>query len=157
MPKKFTMAMAVFTMLLGLACAGAALAEPPGKPVGTVKMEFGQGGFIVGATGGKGTLVYGGRKYSFRVGGLGVGTVGLAKVNATGKVYNLKRIEDFAGGYFQAKAGITVVEGPGVQWLENSNGVIMELRSTGKGLSLTVGAEGVVIEMGAAKKKKSAK
>jgi hypothetical protein len=35
-----------------------------------------------------------------------------------------------------------------VQWLENSNGVIMKLRATTKGVSLDLGADGLKIEMG---------
>ncbi|KHK04404.1 hypothetical protein NY78_0182 [Desulfovibrio sp. TomC] len=64
-------------------------------------------------------------------------------------------MEDFPGGYLQARAGYAAVEGKGVQWLENSNGVVMKLRSTSKGLSLNLGADGLKIEMGHITKSKT--
>jgi hypothetical protein len=129
-------------------------AEPaPGKPVGNVAMEFGQGGFILSASGGKGTLLFGGRKYSFKLGSLGVGGFGVSKVKATGEVFNLSRIEDFPGAYFQARAGYAAVDGKGVQWLENASGVVLKLRTVTKGLALQLGADGLMVEMGASRKK----
>jgi len=129
-------------------------ADELGKPVGRVTLEIGQGGFILSATGGKGIVTFKGRTYAFKIGGLGVGGLGVSKIHAVGEVFRLKRIEDFPGGFFQAQAGYAAVEGKGVQWLENSNGVVMQLRSTTKGLSLNLGAEGLKIEMGPIKKSK---
>lgn len=140
--------------LLSFTAPTGAWAEELGKPVGRVTMEIGQGGFILSATGGKGTLTFKGRTYAFKVGGLGVGGVGVSKTTAVGEVFRLKRIEDFPGGFFQARAGYAAVAGKGAQWLENSNGVVMQLRSTNKGLSLNLGADGLKIEMGPIKKSK---
>ena len=117
-------------------------------------MEIGKGGFILSAQGGRGTLTFRGRKYAFRIGGLGVGELGISKINAYGEVYGLRRIEDFAGAYFQAGAGATAVKGKGVQWLKNANGVELMLRSNSKGFSLNLGADGLVIEMGPTRGKK---
>ncbi|WP_243361294.1 hypothetical protein [Fundidesulfovibrio terrae] len=129
-------------------------AEPaPDKPVGKVTMEFGQGGFIVSASGGQGALLFKGRKYPFKLGSLGVGGFGVSKVKATGEVFNLKRIEDFPGGYFQARAGYAAGEGKGVLRLENANGVVLKLRVIAKGLALQLGADGLKIEMGKGSKK----
>ena len=144
---------------LVLACAclavpGDARADELGRPVGRVSMEVGQGGFILSAMGGKGTLTFKGRTYAFKVGGLGVGGIGVSKMTAYGEVYHLKRIEDFPGGYLQARAGYAAVEGKGAQWLENSNGVVLQLRSRNKGLSLNLGADGLKIEMGPIKHQK---
>jgi len=148
-------AVAVLLLVLGAfltAPGGARAVEPGEKPDGRVAMEFGQGGFILSASGGQGTLTFKGRKYVFKVGGMGVGGFGVSKVTASGEVFGLKRIEDFPGGYFQARAGYAAVEGKGVQWLENSNGVVMKLRSTSRGVALNLGADGLKIEMGPIKK-----
>jgi hypothetical protein len=147
----------IATISLLLTCAvfaapGNARADELGRPVGRVTMVLGQGGFILGASGGKGTLVYKGRTYAFKFGGLGIGQVGVSKVTAVGEVYRLQRVADFPGAYAQARAEYAVVEGKGAQWLENSNGVVMKLRSTTKGLSFTLGAEGLKVEMGPMKK-----
>lgn len=138
----------------------AAQDQPPGKSepapdkrVGTVAMEFGQGGFIVSASGGQGTLHFKGRKFPFKLGSLGVGGFGVSKVKATGEVFNLKRIEDFPGGYFQARAGYAAGEGKGVLRLENANGVMLKLRAITKGLALQLGVDGLKIEMGKGSKK----
>jgi hypothetical protein len=136
------------------AAAGQASQNEPGDvPAARVTMEFGQGAFILSAAGGKGTLTFKGRRYAFKVGGLGIGGLGVSKITASGEVFNLKRIEDFPGAFFQARAGYAAIKGKGVQWLENSNGVIMKLRSTSRGVSLNLGADGLVIEMGYIKKK----
>ncbi|MFZ5428226.1 MAG: hypothetical protein ACOZEN_14770 [Thermodesulfobacteriota bacterium] len=128
---------------------GKALPAEGEKPSGNVTMEFGQGGFILSASGGRGTLIFHGRKHSFKVGSLGVGGFGVSRITSLGEVYNLKRLEDFPGTYFQARAGYTALdEGKGVQWMENTNGVVLKLRSTSKGLALHLGADGFIIEMG---------
>lgn len=133
------------------------LAQGSGKPVGNVVMEIGKGGFILSAQGGRGTLTFKGRKYAFRIGGLGVGELGVSKINAHGEVYGLKRVEDFAGAYFQAGAGATAVKGKGVQWLKNANGVELNLRSNTKGFAFNLGADGLVVEMGPIKKSQTKK
>jgi len=95
---------------------GKALPAEGEKPSGNVTMEFGQGGFIVSASGGRGTLIFQGKKHVFKVGSLGVGGFGVFKITSVGEVYNLKRLEDFPGAYFQARAGYTALdEGKGVQ------------------------------------------
>jgi hypothetical protein len=129
-------------------------ADSLGKPVGHINMVVGQGGFILSATGGKGTLTFKGRKYAFRVGGLGIGEFGGSKMTAVGEVYGLKRIEDFPGAFAQARVGVTAIKGEAVQWLKNQNGVVLKLRSTTKGWSLSIGGDGLVIEKGPVKKSK---
>ncbi|WP_243310291.1 hypothetical protein [Fundidesulfovibrio agrisoli] len=123
---------------------------PSGTPIsdGTLTMEFGQGGFILSASGGNGMLTFKGRKHVFKVGSLGVGGFGVSKVSAVGEVYNLKKLEDFPGAYFQARAGYAAGDGKGVLWLENSNGVVLKLRTKTKGLALSLGADGLLLEMG---------
>ncbi|GFK92416.1 hypothetical protein NNJEOMEG_00241 [Fundidesulfovibrio magnetotacticus] len=127
--------------------------EGPGAPSGTISMEYGQGGFLLSASGGNGTLMFRGKRYAFKTGGLGVGGIGVSKVSASGEVYNLQRIEDFPGAYFQARAGYAVGDGKGHQWLENTNGVVLKLKGKSKGLHLNLGADGLMIEMGTIKKK----
>ena len=144
----FFVALAVFGVQ-----AFPATAHAQDRPTGSVTMDFGQGGFIVSASGGRGVLHFMGHRYPFKVGSLGVGGFGVSKIRATGEVYNLKRVEDFPGGFFQARAGYAAGTGKGVQWLENSNGVVLKLRTTSKGLSLNLGADGLMIEMGGAARK----
>jgi len=145
-PRRALIAATVFAavlLLIGALTPQTILADDLGRPSAYVSMQVGQGGFILSATGGRGTVTFKGRTYPFKVGSLG-----MSKITALGEVYRLKRLEDFPGAFFQARAGLTVVQGKGVQWLENSNGVILKLRSTSQGVSLNLGADGLKIEMG---------
>lgn len=128
--------------------------QPQDKPSGSVTMDFGQGGFIVSANGGHGVLRFKGRTYRFNVGGLGVGGFGISKIKAEGEVYNLKDVRDFPGTFVQGRIGYAAGEGKGRQWLENTNGVVLKLRSVSKGLALNLGGDGIVIEMAGTAKKK---
>ncbi|WP_243358260.1 hypothetical protein [Fundidesulfovibrio terrae] len=123
------------------------------SPSGKVSLTLGQAGFLIGASGGKGTLTFRGKTYAFELGGIGIGEFGGSKAVCEGEVYNLTRIEDFPGAYVQLKSGYTGTEGKGEIWLKNSNGVELELRSRTKGLELTAEAEGVMIKFKEAKKK----
>lgn len=121
--------------------------SPPPVPSGRVSMEFGQGAFILSTSGGKGVLTYKGRRYPFKVGSVGIGGIGVSKVSAVGEVYDLHRVEDFAGAYGQARAGYALGTGKGLQWLQNTNGVVIRLRTVTKGVSLNLGADGLVLEL----------
>ncbi|MFP5239907.1 MAG: hypothetical protein ACLGQW_08760 [Acidobacteriota bacterium] len=154
--------LAVLAMLFTLSSSPALAqqgAEKPG-PSGTaisdgkLTMSFGQGGLILSASGGNGVLTYKGHKHVFKVGSLGVGGLGVSTVTAEGDVFNLKKIEDFPGAYFQARAGYAAGEGKGVLWLENSNGVVLKLRTKTKGLALNLGVDGLLLEMGEINKSK---
>ena len=102
-----------------------------------------------GAVGG-GTLYYRGRPYPFKVGGLGIGGIGISRLDANGSVYNLRRLEDFNGVYGQARTGRAIGQhGRGEMWLQNSNGVYLRLRARRQGLSLSLGADGMLVQLGA--------
>jgi hypothetical protein len=105
--------------------------------------------FVTGMGGGSGTLEDQGQTYPFRV----VGTVagpggGLEKISASGPVYKLANVSDFAGRYTQStgKAGLSS-SGSSDLWLENSAGVIMHLEGSSKGAMLTLGKEEIIVRM----------
>jgi len=127
--------------------------SPADNPSGKVTLTMGQGGFLVGASGGHGKLVFQNRTYSFELGGIGFGQFGGSKATCVGEVYNLTRVEDFSGAYVQLKSGYTGTEGKGKIWLKNTKGVELRLRSKTKGLELTAEVEGVVIKLKETRKK----
>jgi len=149
--RKFLMTLIVTAACAILALPLAAMAQ--GEPTATVSFEYGSGGLILSASGGRGTLRFQGRNYTFKMGSLGVGVVGVSKIRGSGQVYNLNRVEDFGGGYFQANASYAAGSGKGVLWLENTNGVVLKLRTTSKGLALNFGVDGLMIELPSAAKK----
>jgi len=113
---------------------------------GTLTIEQVQIAFIGSGNLGGGTLLVGGQKYSFSIGGLGIGGIGISKMEAYGTVYNLKNINDFAGGYVQARYGLAVGSlSTGQLWLQNAKGVVLELNAKRKGLALSLGGDAVYI------------
>jgi hypothetical protein len=66
-------------------------APPSYADSGTVRFRITRAGFIVGAGGGTGTLVFHGRTYPLSVGGLSVGTIGAATADVVGRATNLRR------------------------------------------------------------------
>jgi hypothetical protein len=113
---------------------------------GTLTIEQVQIAFIGSGNLGGGTLIVGGQKYNFSIGGLGIGGFGVSKMECTGTVYNLKNINDFAGGYVQARYGMAVGSAGGGQlWLQNSKGVVLELKAHRTGLALSLGGDAVYI------------
>jgi hypothetical protein len=120
-----------------------AKAEKKPKPDATLTMSEGQVALGIGWSWGKGTLSYKGKKYEFKVDGLSVVDVGITKATSKGKVFNLKKIEDFDGIYTAVAAEGTVAGGAGVTKMKNQNGVVIELVSTTQGANLKLAAEGV--------------
>jgi hypothetical protein len=115
-------------------------------PSGTVTITE---DFVAGLGGGNGTLEYQGRTYPFKV----LGTVagpggGVEKISASGPVYKLASVSDFAGRYTQStgKAGFSS-SGSSDLWLENSAGVTMHLQGTSSGAMLTLGKDEIFIRM----------
>ncbi len=138
-------------MTLCLVAAGA-LAQNgrPGRPSGSVNIHQVQIAFIGSGAMGGGTLYFRGRAYPFKLGGLGIGGIGISTIDAVGSVYNLRRLEDFNGVYGQAPTGWAIGEqGKGKMWLQNSNGVYLQLHARRQGLSLSLGADGMVVRLGA--------
>jgi hypothetical protein len=76
-----------------------------------------------------------------------VGDVGVANISASGKVFDLKKLEDFNGNYTAATAGATIGGGGAAAILKNQNGVKIELLSTTQGVKIAIAAEGVKMKI----------
>lgn len=139
--------------LLLAVCSAAALCLSPGAlaadlvQTGTVTVEQVQIAFIGSGNLGGGTLLYKGQKYPFSIGGLGIGGIGVSKMEAYGSVYNLYNPADFAGGYVQARYGLAVGSlSTGELWLQNTQGVVLQLKAKRTGLALSLGGDAVYID-----------
>ena len=122
---------------------------PLGRSVARVEMNNWQVGFIGQVAWGSGSVTYRGQTHRFRVRGLGAGGVGMARVRATGQVYNMTSLDQFPGLYGQARAGLVA---PGAQmrggiWMQNTSGVRINLLPNRTGLAAQIGADGLLIEM----------
>ncbi len=129
-----------------LAAPASAQERPQGPPSGSVTIQQFQVAFIGSGALGGGTLTYGGQSYPISVGGLGVGGVGASELTASGDVYGLQQLADFAGAYVQVRKGWALGDqGGGTLWLRNGKGVTMRLQTQRRGLQLSLGADGVII------------
>jgi hypothetical protein len=118
------------------------------SPSGYVEMTQVQAAYLGSGNAGRGILRYRGRSYRFSVGGLGVGGIGLSKIEAKGEVYGLKRLRDFPGSYIQGRYGLALgTRSTGDLLLKNRSGVIMRLVAKRQGLMLSLGGDAVVIQM----------
>jgi hypothetical protein len=138
-------------LLAGCSSNGSSVVPNPyagQTPSGYVSMQEVQVAYIGSGSTGSGTLTFRGQTYPFGVGGLGVGGIGASTINASGEVYNLTNVGDFAGAYGQGRYGFALGEASGGDlWLENPNGVVMHLRAEREGLMLSLGGDAVVITM----------
>ena len=79
--------------------------------------------------------------------GLSVIDVGVTKVEAFGKVYGLKQLEDFNGNYTSATAEGTLGGGAGATTMKNQKGVVIDLFTTTKGLNLKLAPSGISLKL----------
>jgi hypothetical protein len=141
--KRFMCFVAVAAVVLFTTAALAA----KDKPSATVTLETKSVAIGVGYEWGDGVLKFQGQEYKFKVKGLSVVDVGVSTISAKGDVYHLEKLDDFAGTFASAEAGIAVGGGAGAVAMKNQNGVVMQLISTSAGVKLKLAAEGMKIEM----------
>jgi hypothetical protein len=68
-------------------------------------------------------------------------------MTATGNVYNLKEVSQFAGTYAQGRVGVTVgSSNNGGLWLQNETGVVMQLKAKREGVALSLGGDAIYID-----------
>lgn len=117
-------------------------------PSGRVTIKQTQIAFIGSGNLGGGTLDFGGRRYRFSIGGLGVGGFGISQIEAEGTVYNLAKLSDFPGAYAQGRYGMVVGNAStGQLWLANAQGVYLSLNAKRKGLALSLGGDAIYIDL----------
>lgn len=97
------------------------------KAVGTVTMNFHSADIGIGYTWGDGVLHYRGHIYKFKIKGGDVVALGFSKSQASGRVFQLKNIYDFAGKYAAATGEATAGVGVGAGNLKNAKDVIIKM------------------------------
>ena len=117
-------------------------------PDGTIDLTLYKAGFIVGGSGGTGTLKFKGKQYPVEIGGVSLGaTIGASKAELAGEVYNLKQPSDIEGTYAAGQAGVAVVSGEKVAELKNSKGVVLKVKGKEVGLELALDLSGMGVSL----------
>jgi lipid-binding SYLF domain-containing protein len=117
-------------------------------PDGTIELTLYKAGFIVGGSGGEGTLKFKGKQYPVSIGGVSLGaTIGVSKAELIGEVSNLKQPGDIEGVYSAVQAGVAVAGGGKVAELKNSKGVVLKVKGKEVGLELALDLSGMGVSL----------
>lgn len=115
------------------------------QTTGRVSLHIVKAGFVVGVGGGDGELLYQGRRYRLAVGGVGVGSLGIAAVDLRGTASNLRGPESISGTFGGTGAGAAFITGGHAATLRNGNGVVLRLRGVQTGFQVSLGLAGMTI------------
>jgi hypothetical protein len=115
------------------------------KPSGTVTMTQ---VFLSGLGAGSGSLSFRGRTYPFTLTGSLIGLGAISTMQASGEVYKLKDVSQFAGPWIQGTGSLAITtRANGEIWLENRNGIIMRLSAAQAGLTFSQGRYELYIQL----------
>ena len=114
---------------------------------GSVRIQIVKAGFIVGVGGGSGTLTFNGQSYRLSIGGVSVGTIGVATVNLERTARNLRTAADIAGTYGATSASLAIVGGAKVATLKNEKGVVLQVHGVQLGLEASLSLSGMTIAL----------
>src|SRR6476661_8671193 len=115
---------------------------------GRIRFNVIKAGFVVGGSGGSGTLVFHGRSYPLSIGGVSYGfTFGASATDFVGTVSNIRSPSDVNGVYGAAGAGVAVGPGAGGIVLTNQNGAVLTLAGRQAGLIVAADLNGLVISL----------
>jgi len=140
---------AIRALLVALATVAVAFLSPAAHAdSGTVSLTIYKAGWIIGGSGGGGTLNFRGRNYPLSAGGLDYGLVfGGSKTVLRGRVSNINNPSDVAGVYGAAGAGLAVGGGARAIVLTNQKGAVLELSGRQVGLMANVDLSGLAITL----------
>ena len=135
-------------LLAVIAFAGTTLSSASHADEGFVQLTIYKAGWIIGGSGGSGSLTFRGRTYGLSTGGLDYGLVfGGSKTVLRGRVSNIYRPSDVAGVYGAAGAGLAVGRGARAIVLTNQKGAVLELSGQQVGLMANVDLSGLAITL----------
>lgn len=143
----FSRAIKFGAVALAAAAIVAGAATPSRAETCRIRLHVVKAGFIVGVGGGRGTLSCDGHFYRLSVGGIGIGSLGVAAVDLAGTASNVHRPSDVAGTYGAAGAGVTFIAGGQVATLQNQNGVVLSLGGVQAGFQVSLSLGGMTLAL----------
>jgi hypothetical protein len=133
---------------LTVACFGAGLSSAAHADGGTISFRVLKGGWVIGASGGSGTLSFHGQHYPISIGGLSAGFVfGASETYFHGTVSNIRSPSDVAGVYGAVGAGGALGAGAQFITLRNEKGAILTLTGQQVGLQINLDLSGLSISV----------
>ena len=129
-----------------LALAGAAVVSAAHADSGSISFSVIKAGFVVGGSGGSGTLVFQGRAYPIGIGGISYGfTFGASETRFRGTVSNIHSPSDVSGVYAAGNVGAAVGRGAQAIVLTNPKGAVLTLTGHSVGAIVSADLNGLVI------------
>jgi hypothetical protein len=145
---RFRGALVGLAALAVTAATSAVLTVPALADTGRISIRVVKGGWIIGASGGSGTLTFHGRRYALSIGGLSAGFVfGASETRLHGTVSHIRRASDVAGVYGAAGGGGAVGAGARVIVLTNEKGAVLKLSGKQIGLMVNADLSGLAISL----------
>ena len=115
---------------------------------GRIAIRIIKAGFVIGGSGGSGTLYFHGKAYPLSIGGLSYGfTFGASEINFHGTVSNIRSPRDVAGVYGAGGVGAALVHGASAIVLTNQNGAVLELTGHQSGLIVSADLNGLALSV----------
>ena len=135
-------------LIAAIAIAGVGISTTAQADSGAVRLNITKAGFVVGGSGGSGTLTFHGRSYPISIGGLSYGfTFGLSNTEFRGRVTNIRRPSDIAGVYAAAGAGAAIGVGGQAIALTNQNGAVLTLSGRQVGAIVSADLNGMALSI----------
>jgi len=127
--------------LAGIAFTSAARADGGGISFRVIKA-----GFVVGGSGGSGTLYFHGQRYRLGIGGISYGfTFGASETRFHGTVSNIRGPGDVSGVYAAGNVGAAVGRGAQAIVLTNQHGAVLTLTGSSVGAIVSADLNGLAI------------
>jgi hypothetical protein len=131
-----------------MAVAGASVSSAAYADSGTIRISVLKAGWILGGSGGSGTLTFHGQNYRLSIGGVDFGLVfGASQTYLSGRVSHISRPSDVAGVYGAGGAGAAVGRGVRAIVLTNEKGAVLELSGRQTGLMVNADLSGLAISL----------
>jgi hypothetical protein len=131
-----------------IAMVGASVSSVAHADSGLIRISVVKGGWVIGASGGSGTLTFHGQQYRLSIGGLSAGIVfGASQTYLSGRVSHISKPSDVEGVYGAGGAGAAVGVGAQVIVLTNEKGAVLELSGRQTGLMVNADLSGLAITL----------
>jgi hypothetical protein len=131
-----------------IAIAGVSLSSAAYADSGAISFRVLKAGFIVGGSGGSGTLTFHGKRYPISIGGLSYGfTFGASETRFHGTVSHINRPSDVAGVYAAAGAGGAIGRGAQAIVLTNQKGAVLSLTGRSAGVIISADLNGMAVSL----------